>query len=92
MELQRLGQRGMQGLHGWRAGCGGEGAECGQGRLRVVQALDQGPLSGADRRHSVCKVSALLLQVAHGPLQSCLAGGSKWHCEGGLAVSRRATD
>ena len=73
MELQRLGQRGVQGLHGWRAGGGGGGAESGQGRMGGVQALDEGSLSGTDVGHGTDKVGALLLQLTHGALQSGLA-------------------
>ena len=42
LELQRLGQRGLQRLHDWRASETGGGTEDRQGGLRILEPLDQG--------------------------------------------------
>ena len=67
--LQSLGQRGLQSLNGGVAVRRRGVAESGQGRLRAVESLNKGALSGADLGHGIGDVDTLLLQGGDGPLQ-----------------------
>ena len=77
MGLQRLGQRGLQGLdRGGASGRRGRG-EGGQGRLSSLEALDKGTLSSANLGHGAAEVGTLALKVLHGPLQAGLTAGQR---------------